>query len=137
MLAGGTAAMEVVARDLKALGLYLARSLSFEGVEYEMLDHPLTPRQRDIYDAWADAFQIIHANLAAALIATNVDDVDGKSQNGQRKSAVMSRFESLKQRFFNHLLTGMMTPSVIEAIRRDLEMGARAVLCLIESEDSL
>ncbi|MHC0067538.1 strawberry notch-like NTP hydrolase domain-containing protein [Nostoc sp. UIC 10890] len=30
---GGIAAMEVVARDLKALGLYLARSLSFEGVE--------------------------------------------------------------------------------------------------------
>ncbi|MCC5604166.1 strawberry notch family protein, partial [Nostoc favosum] len=29
---GGIAAMEVVARDLKALGLYLARSLSFEGV---------------------------------------------------------------------------------------------------------
>ncbi|MEJ1934523.1 strawberry notch family protein, partial [Nostoc sp. NIES-2111] len=33
---GGIAAMEVVARDLKALGLYLARSLSFDGVEYEM-----------------------------------------------------------------------------------------------------
>ncbi|WP_311774262.1 MULTISPECIES: strawberry notch family protein [unclassified Nostoc] len=35
---GGIAAMEVVARDLKALGLYLARSLSFDGVEYEMLE---------------------------------------------------------------------------------------------------
>lgn len=34
---GGIAAMEVVARDLKALGLYLARSLSFEGVEYDTL----------------------------------------------------------------------------------------------------
>jgi len=137
MLAGGTAAMEVVARDLKALGLYLARSLSFEGVEYEMLDHPLTPRQREIYDAWADAFQIIHANLAKALIATNVDDVDGKSQNGQRKSAVMSRFESLKQRFFNHLLTGMMTPSVIEAIHRDLEMGASAVIQIVTTGEAL
>jgi protein strawberry notch len=28
---GGVAAMEVLARDLKALGLYAARSLSFEG----------------------------------------------------------------------------------------------------------
>ena len=137
MLAGGTAAMEVVARDLKALGLYLARSLSFEGVECEMLDHPLTPRQREIYDAWADAFQIIHANLAKALIVTNVDDVDGKSQNGQRKSAVMSRFESLKQRFFNHLLTGMMTPSVIEAIRRDLELGASAVIQIVTTGEAL
>ena len=39
---GGVAAMELVARELKALGLYVARSLSFEGVEYEPLVHPLT-----------------------------------------------------------------------------------------------
>jgi hypothetical protein len=32
MEAGGVAAMEVVARDLKALGLYTARALSFDGV---------------------------------------------------------------------------------------------------------
>src|SRR3546814_16286818 len=30
---GGVAAMEVLARDLKALGLYASRSLSFDGVE--------------------------------------------------------------------------------------------------------
>ncbi len=59
---GGIAAMEVVARDLKALGLYLARSLSFDGVEYEMLEIELTPTQKRIYDSYADAFQIIHNN---------------------------------------------------------------------------
>ena len=42
--AGGVAAMEVLARDLKALGLYAARSLSYEGVEYELLEHKLTRR---------------------------------------------------------------------------------------------
>ena len=41
--AGGVAAMEVLARDLKALGLYAARSLSYEGVEYELVEHTLTP----------------------------------------------------------------------------------------------
>jgi len=39
---GGVAAMEVVARDLKSMGLYIARSLSFEGVEYDLLEHALT-----------------------------------------------------------------------------------------------
>ena len=34
---GGIAAMEVLARDLKALGLYIARSLSYEGVEVDLL----------------------------------------------------------------------------------------------------
>ena len=43
MEAGGVAAMEVVARDLKALGLYQARALSYDGVEVEPLEHPLTP----------------------------------------------------------------------------------------------
>jgi hypothetical protein len=43
--AGGVAAMEVLARDLRSLGLYTARSLSYDGVEYEMLEHALTPEQ--------------------------------------------------------------------------------------------
>ncbi|RYE75324.1 MAG: methylase, partial [Hyphomicrobiales bacterium] len=47
---GGVAAMEVLARDLKALGLYAARSLSFDGVEYELLEHALTDEQL-IFDA--------------------------------------------------------------------------------------
>ena len=46
--AGGVAAMEVLARDLKALGLYMARSLSYEGVEYELVEHKLTPEQTRI-----------------------------------------------------------------------------------------
>src|SRR6202162_502311 len=61
---GGVAAMEVLARDLKALGLYAARSLSYEGVEYELIEHQLTPEQVRIYDAYAGAFQVIHNNLA-------------------------------------------------------------------------
>ena len=43
--AGCVAAMEVLARDLKALGLYAARSLSYEGIEYELVEHQL-PRSR-------------------------------------------------------------------------------------------
>ena len=50
MEAGGVAALEVVARDLKALGLYQARALSYDGVEVEILEHPFTDVQRRIYD---------------------------------------------------------------------------------------
>ena len=58
---GGIAAMEIVARDLKAMGLYTARALSFVGVEYEALEHRLTGDQIDIYDAYADAWAILCA----------------------------------------------------------------------------
>ena len=67
MEAGGVAAMEVVARDLKTLGLYTARALSFDGVEYDVLEHALTSAQIEIYDAYAGAFRTIHHNLEAAL----------------------------------------------------------------------
>ncbi|EJU11179.1 putative methylase/helicase [Sphingomonas sp. LH128] len=58
---GGVAAMEVLARDLRSLGLYTARSLSYDGVEYELVEHQLTPEQTGIYDAYAGSFAILCA----------------------------------------------------------------------------
>jgi hypothetical protein len=66
--------MEVLARDLKALGLCAARSLSYEGIEYELIEHQLTDEQIRIYDAYAGAFSIIHNNLDAAMRAANIAD---------------------------------------------------------------
>ncbi len=114
--AGGVAAMEVLARDLKALGLYSARSLSFDGVAYEMVEHRLTPGQVAIYDAYAAAFQVIHANLDAALEASNVTGASG-TLNRAAKAAARSAFESAKQRFFNHLITAMKTPTLLQVDR--------------------
>ena len=109
MEAGGVAAMEVVARDLKALGLYQARALSYDGVEVELLEHPLTPEQRRIYDAYAGAFKVIHRNIEDALKATGIMEGDA-TLNKNAKSAALSAFEGAKQRFFGHLLTAMKCP---------------------------
>jgi hypothetical protein len=134
--AGGVAAMEVVARDLKALGLYAARSLSYEGIEYELVEHRLTPEQVHIYDAYAGAFQIIHNNLTAALEAANVTGQTG-TLNRQAKSAARPAFESAKQRFFNHLITAMKTPALIGAVERDLEAGHAAVIQIVSTGEAL
>ena len=134
--AGGIAAMEVLARDLKALGLYAARSLSYEGVEYELVEHTLTPEQIRIYDAYAGAFQIIHNNLDAALQAANVTGERG-TLNAQARSTARSAFESAKQRFFSHLITSMKTPTLIRAIERDLEAGHAAVIQIVSTGEAL
>jgi predicted RNA methylase len=134
--AGGVAAMEVVARDLRALGLYTARSLSFAGVEYELLEHELTPQQVRIYDAYAGAFQIIHNNLDAAMEAAHITGSDG-TLNRQAKSAARSAFESAKQRFFGHLLTSMKTPTLIRSIARDLDQGHSAVIQIVSTGEAL
>jgi predicted RNA methylase len=133
---GGVAAMEVLARDLKALGLYAARSLSYEGVEYELVEHQLTPEQVRIYDAYAGAFSIIHNNLDAAMQAANITGESG-TLNAQAKSAARSAFESAKQRFFGHLLTSMKTPSLIRSIERDLEAGHAAVIQIVSTGEAL
>jgi hypothetical protein len=134
--AGGVAAMEVLARDLRSLGLYTARSLSYDGVEYEMLEHALTPEQRGIYDAYAGAFAIIHNNLAAAMEAANITAENG-TLNRQAKSAARSAFESAKQRFFGHLLTSMKTPTLIASIEADLAAGHAAVIQIVSTGEAL
>jgi predicted RNA methylase len=134
---GGVAAMEVMARDLRALGLYAARSLSFDGVEYDLLEHPLTLEQIRIYDAYADAFQVIHGNLDAALQASGVTSDDGETLNPQARSSARSVFEGCKQRFFNHLITGMQTPSVLRSIEQDLRDGHAAVIQIVSTGEAL
>ena len=136
MEAGGVAAMEVVARDLKALGLYQARALAYDGIEVDILEHPLTPEQRRIYDAYAGAFKVIHANIEEALKATGI--VQGEDTlNRNAKAAALSAFEGTKQRFFGHLLTGMKCPSTIRAIDADLAGGRSAVVQLVSTGEAL
>ncbi len=132
---GGIAAMEIVARDLKALGLYLARSLSFEGVEYQTLEIELTPTQERIYNSYSDAFGVIHNNLEKALEACNISGA--KTYNRAAKMSANSQFESHKQRFFNHLLTGMKCPTLIKAIEQDLAQGLAIVIQIVSTNEEL
>jgi predicted RNA methylase len=134
--AGGVAAMEVLARDLRSLGLYTARSLSYDGVEYELIEHQLTAEQRRIYDAYAGAFAIIHNHLDAAMQAANITGETG-TLNRQAKSAARSAFEAAKQRFFGHLLTSMKTPTLFRSIEQDLADGHAAVIQIVSTGEAL
>jgi len=134
--AGGVAAMEVMSRDMKALGLYTARSLSYDGVEVEIVEHRLTPEQTAIYDAYASAFEVIHGNLDEALEATNVTGERG-TLNGQAKSAAKSAFESTKQRFFNGLITGMKMVTLIKSVEADLQAGHAPIVQIVSTGEAV
>ncbi|WP_254602626.1 strawberry notch family protein [Sphingomonas bacterium] len=135
---GGIAALELIARDLKMQGLYAARALSFAGVEYDILEHRLAVDQIAVYDAYADAWAIIHANLRAALDATRVTDSFSKdTYNSGAKAAALSIFESTKQRFFGQLLIGMKLPSLIPAMREDLARGDSVVVQLVSTSEAM
>ena len=137
MDAGGVAAMEIVARDLKSFGLYQARALSYDGIEIDILTHDLTAEQRETYDKYAFAFRIIHTNIAQALHATNVVGDEGETKSKETKAIANGLFESAKQRFFGHLLTSMKVPSLIRAIEEDQRQERASVVQLVSTGEAL
>ena len=70
MVSGGLATMELVARDMKQMGAYIARSLSFDGVSYSRLEHQLSDMQNDQYNRMADAWQVTLRNMTTAMEVT-------------------------------------------------------------------
>lgn len=127
---GGIAAMELIARDMKQLGLYTARNLSYDGVEYNRVEHVLDANQREIYDTLAEAWQNVLRNINAALEET------GGNKDGKAKSAVMSAFWGGHQRFFNQIITSLQMPSVIKNVEADLAAGRQAVLQLTNTNEA-
>ena len=137
MNGGGIAALEVMSRDMKALGLYQSRALAYDGVETCIIRHEITDEQRKLYDDWTLAFRMIHQNLNQALEASNITDGVEGTLNKQQRSAATSRFESIKQRFFNHMLCALKLPTVLKYIRRDLDDGYAPVVQLVSTGEAL
>lgn len=134
--AGGHAVLELISRELKALGLYNARTLSFEGVELAPLKHDLTAEDEEIWAAYSDAFHIIHKNLDAALESTGVT-TDGETNAKNAKSAAKSAFQSTSQRFFNALLSSLKIPTLIRDIQSKIDAGHACVVQVVSTNESV
>ncbi|MBD2535551.1 strawberry notch C-terminal domain-containing protein, partial [Nostoc flagelliforme FACHB-838] len=87
------------------------------------------------YNSYSDAFGVIHNNLDKALEACNISG--DKTYNRAAKMSAVSQFESHKQRFFNHLLTGMKCPQLIKAIEEDLAVGNAIVIQIVSTNEEL
>lgn len=127
---GGLAAMELVARDMKAMGSYMARSISYEGVEYDTVEHDLTPAQTKIYDTMSDGWRIVLQNLDSAL------EITGQSRNRNARAIAVGQFWSRLQSFYNQIITSMAMPSVIDDIRKQLDDGRSVVIQLTNTNEA-
>jgi hypothetical protein len=127
---GGVGAMEMVSRDMKALGMYLSGSISFgvcpqsgKAVEYRERIHRLTDQQRDMYDRAADAWQAVLRNIDEALVITN---------GGPRARGVaLNKFWGDHQRFFRQVICAFKAPSVIAETETALSEGKSVVISLV------
>lgn len=132
---GGVGIMEAVARDLKALGSYIARSLAFSDgtelgtVQYARQEHELTADQVEVYNVLADAWQLVLDNVHLALKETTSDSENA----GRARASAMSAFWGANQRFFNQVLTSMQMPLALREMKRDLAEGRSVVVQLVNT----
>lgn len=125
---GGVTAMEAVARDMKSLGMYVSRNISYEGVEYSEVIHELTPQQRRMYDAAAGLWQRVLQDVETAIGITGTP--------GRRRGRVMAQLFGAEQRFFNSVITAFKLPAVIRQVEKTLEDGKSAVVSLIGTNEA-
>jgi hypothetical protein len=136
---GGVAAMEMLCRDLKSVGTYLSRTISYgptrqsdgsiipeSAVEYEPLVHRMSEEERRQYDHIADMW-------AQLLVAFE----HGEQTACQKRNAHRyAQFYSAQQRFFLQLMLAYTLPDMIPAIERDLSSGRSVVLSLFNTGEA-
>ena len=117
--AGGVGAMEMVCRDLKAMGRYFCGNLSLGvdpesglAVEYREVIHHLTTRQREMYDSMARAWQEVLKNFTRALDMTNSSRIS--------RRYVVGQFWAEHQRCFRNLITAFKVPTLVREIENAL-----------------
>ncbi|MCY7346655.1 MAG: strawberry notch family protein, partial [Pyrinomonadaceae bacterium] len=116
---GGVAAMEMTARDLKAMGRYFCGSLSMGAdaesglaVEYREVVHHLTAHQREMYDNMARVWQAILQKTEKALALTNSEKI--------LRRFVVNNFWAEHQRCSKAIITAFKVPTLIREIERAL-----------------
>uniref|UniRef100_A0AC34R1C4 Uncharacterized protein n=1 Tax=Panagrolaimus sp. JU765 TaxID=591449 RepID=A0AC34R1C4_9BILA len=125
----GMGAMELVAMDMKRRGLYIARQLSFHGVDFDVHEVPLTSEFKRMYDDavafWSElqnqftkAFQILQEHKKKTF-----------------KSA-WTHYYSACQRFFKHLCIAMKVPMCVEITKQALAQGKCVVIGLQSTGES-
>ena len=129
----GTGALEMVANNLKAGGLYMARNLALENptdpdltVTYEAMTAEATGEQRGMYETIAEAWQLVVREMA-----------DAGEQTGAPGRTGLSQMWGAQQRFFSHLLISMSMPTILERATKELDAGRAVVMSLTDTNEAL
>lgn len=126
----GIAAMELVVRDMKAMGVYVSRSISYNGVSYDTVQHDLDPMQTEIYNTMSRAWQRTMGSVEESLKST------GGVHNSNAKRLAIGQYYSAIQRFYNQVLTSMSMPSVIADMKKELAAGRSCVLQIVNTNQA-
>ena len=126
---GRLAAMEMVARELKAQGKYLSRTLSFKGVTYSEEEHVLSPEQKELYKTAAVAWKSVIERAEHAIMTTT-------NGGARQRARFLANLGAAQQRFFNLLITALKTPTAIDLANKALADGKSVVLTLVNTNEA-
>ncbi|KAI4333252.1 hypothetical protein L6164_018085 [Bauhinia variegata] len=108
---GGVGALELVAMDMKARGMYVCRTLSYEGVEFEVVEAPLEDKMVDMYKKAAEFW----AELRVELLSTSA------FLNEKPNSSQLWRlYWASHQRFFRHMCMSAKVPATVRLAKEAL-----------------
>ncbi|XP_014490218.1 protein FORGETTER 1 isoform X2 [Vigna radiata var. radiata] len=118
---GGVGALELVAMDMKARGMYLCRTLSYEGAEFEVIEAPLEEKMMEIYKKAAEFWAELRVELLSASAFLN--DKPNSSQ-------LWRLYWASHQRFFRHLCMSAKVPAALRLAKEALAQEKCVVIGL-------
>ncbi|KAJ7530305.1 hypothetical protein O6H91_15G088700 [Diphasiastrum complanatum] len=118
----GVGALELVAMDMKARGMYVCRTLSFKGAEFEVAEVPLEPNMREMYtkatQMWGD--------LRVEFMQASEVLQDKKPTQSQ----LWRLYWASHQRFFRHMCMSAKVPAAVRLAKQALAEGKCVVIGL-------
>lgn len=131
------AAMEMVAMEMKSLGMYCSRHLSFEGTKFELENISLSQENKKMYNLAASWWQKL---IKYYLKTYENDKYFGLSMNNDQirkpKKLAISMLWSAHQRFFLNLCIALKVKKCIEITNAALENDMSVVIGLFSTGES-
>ncbi|KAL6659053.1 hypothetical protein ACP70R_003093 [Stipagrostis hirtigluma subsp. patula] len=109
---GGVGALELVAMDMKARGMYVCRTLSYKGADFNVLEAPLEERMMNMYRKAA----ALWAELRVELLSAIEYYAEDKSNSAQ----IWRLYWASHQRFFRHMCMSAKVPAVVRLAKEAL-----------------
>ncbi|RCV35324.1 hypothetical protein SETIT_7G231900v2 [Setaria italica] len=119
---GGVGALELVAMDMKARGMYVCRTLSYKGADFDIVEAPLEERMMNMYRKAAEFW----AELRLELISASEFFAEEKGNSNQ----IWRLYWASHQRFFRHMCMSAKVPAVVRLAKEALAENKCVVIGL-------
>ncbi|XP_031383242.1 protein FORGETTER 1 isoform X1 [Punica granatum] len=119
---GGVGALELVAMDMKARGMYVCRTLSYKGAEFDIVEAPLEDNMMEMYKKAAEFWAELRVELLSASVLLN--------EEKPNSSQLWRVYWSSHQRFFRHMCMSAKVPAVVRLAKQALHENKCVVIGL-------